>query len=101
MVSPQPGKAEFTATDTSPVAWSAAVIPGELSTITLSPKIQTRYGLELPRNARRTRGDPTAPPRTGVTVTWAVRAGGGPTVPAMMITAVTATPSAANPTVGM
>ena len=39
---PPTGKAVFTVTETSPVAWSAAVMPGELSTITLSPKIQSR-----------------------------------------------------------
>ncbi len=42
VVSPNPGMDELTATDTSPVACSAAVIPRELSTITLSPKIQAR-----------------------------------------------------------
>jgi hypothetical protein len=100
VVSPHPGMVELTTTDTSPVACRAAAIPRELSTITLSPKIQARYG--CPATAVR-RGWTRVTVRAGAgraAATEPLVAGGGPTVPATMIAAVTPTPTAANPTVG-
>ena len=104
VVSPHPGKAVLTVTDTSPVACSAAVMPGELSTMTLSPKIHTLYGfgavgrrdievdvaLAGARGGRRVRRRRRRPPRPSTPP-------GRSRCPSKMTAAVATTPSAAMP----
>ncbi len=102
LVSPQPGKAVFITTDISPVDWSAAVMPGELSTMTLSPKIPTRTGSSRLAAGMSTWPIGTVPAAFWTaafdTVAWATS--GGPTVPATITAVVARTPAVAMLTAG-
>src|ERR1700676_2729060 len=101
VLNPHPGKALLMTTDTSPVACSAATMPGELSTITLSPKIQARRGRPEAGCGRSGRtGGPVEAVGTAVRPTAAVVASGGPTVPTSTTAAVATIPTAAKPTTG-
>ena len=74
-------------------------MPRELSTITLSPKIQARHGWPGGAGGRRTDAVLVAPAVVAAATCPEV-AGGGPTVPATMTMALAATPTAATLTVG-